>query len=110
MARKCGAETIIRPAELSTDTAPIDDALRHIVIHLEETEGYHIDIVVLMQANIPIRAEGIIDKVVTRLLETGAETVTTAYEVNQHPEWMKRMINGKAVPLCSPANFIVSRI
>ena len=105
VARKCGVETIMRPLELSTATAPIDDALRHVVMHLSETEGYPVEIVVLMQANIPIRAEGVIDKVVTRLLESNAETVSTAYEVNQRPEWMKRMINDKALPYMQPSEF-----
>jgi CMP-N-acetylneuraminic acid synthetase len=103
VARKWDVEVVKRPAEFANETSPIDESLRHVVDHLAETEGYQTDIVVLMQANLPIRAEGVIDKVVARLLESGVETVTTAYEVNQRPEWMKRLVNGRAVPYMQPA-------
>lgn len=98
-----GAGVVRRPAELATATAPIDEALRHVMSHLAETKGYQTDIVVLMQANIPIRAEGVIDQVVARLIETGAEAVATAYEINQRPEWMKRLIDDRAVPYMPPS-------
>ena len=99
-----GAELVRRSPELATSTASIDAALRHVVTYLENTEGYMAEIAVLMQANVPIRGEGVINKVVTRLSETGAETVATAYEINQRPEWMKRIIDGKAVPYMSPSD------
>lgn len=99
-----GAELVRRSPELASATAPLDAALRHVVTYLEDTEGYVAEIAVLMQANIPIRAEGVINKVVTRLIETGAETVATAFEINQRPEWMKRMVNERAVPYMSPSD------
>jgi len=103
VARRWGAEVVKRPAELATDTSPIDESLRHVVDHLLETEGYQTDIVVIMQANLPFRAAGVIDKVVARLLETAVETVATAFEVSQSPEWMKRVINDRAVPYMEPS-------
>ena len=102
VARRWGVEVVKRPAELASDTSPIDESLRHVVDHLLETEGYQTDIVVIMQANLPFRAEEVIDKVVARLLETGVETVATAFEVSQRPEWMKRLINDRAVPYMEP--------
>ena len=103
VSRKWGVEVVMRPAGLASATSPIDDSLRHVVTHLEETEGYQTDIVVLMQANVPIRANGVIDKVVDTALKTGADSVATAYEVNQHPEWMKRLISDRAVPYMKPS-------
>ena len=102
VAMTCGAEVIRRPAELATATAPIDEAMRHVVSYLADEEDYQTDIAVLMQANIPIRAEGVIDQVVAKLIETGAEAVSTAYEINQRPEWMKRLIDDRAVPHMPP--------
>lgn len=99
----CGAEVIRRPTELATATAPIDEAMRHVITYLADVEGYRPDIAVLMQANIPIRAQGVIDQVVAKLIETGAETVSTAYEINQRPEWMKRLIDDRAVPHMPPS-------
>ena len=98
-----GAEVVRRPAELATATAPIDEALRHVISYLADTEGYQTGIAVLMQANIPIRAEDVIDQAVAKLIETGAETVATGYEINQRPEWMKRLNDGRAVPYMPPS-------
>lgn len=103
VARQYGAEVISRPAEISTSTAPIDEALRHAVSYLESTEGYKADVVVLMQANIPIRDVGGIDGAVEKLIECGADAVATAYEVNQRPEWMKHLIDDRAVPYMPPS-------
>jgi CMP-N-acetylneuraminic acid synthetase len=104
VAEKWEIEVLMRPAELATATSPIDDSLRHVVSHLGETEGYQTDIVVLMQANLPIRADGVIDKVVETMFKTGADSVATAYEVNQRPEWMKRLISNRAVPYMEPSS------
>ncbi len=98
-----GAEIVWRSAELATATAPIDDAVRHVVTYLVDKEGYQTEIAVLMQANIPIRAEGVINLVVNKLIETGAETVATAYEINQRPEWMKRLVDDRVVPYMPPS-------
>ncbi len=103
VAMTLGPEVIRRPAELATATAPIDEAMRHVVSYLADEEDYQTDIAVLLQANIPIRAEGVIDQVVAKLIETGAETVSTAYEINQRPEWMKRLVEDRAVRYMPPS-------
>jgi len=104
VALRYGAEIISRPATMSTATAPIDEALRHAVGFLGITEGYETDIVVLMLANVPIRAEGIVDQVVEKLIGSDADAVATAYEVNQRPEWMKRLVNEWAIPYMPPSD------
>jgi CMP-N-acetylneuraminic acid synthetase len=90
VAREYGSEVIDRPEELALDTSPIDDSLRHAVRHLKETEGFTTDIVVLLQANVPIRQEGEIDLVVEKITENRDVTsVATGYIIDQRPEWMK---------------------
>jgi len=100
-----GAEVIDRPAALATDTASFDDALRHAVRVLAERDGFHPDVVVAMQGNVPIRAAGTIDRALEKLEATGADTVATGYEVSQRPEWMKRLGEGdRLTPFLPPSD------
>ncbi|HOY09686.1 MAG TPA: acylneuraminate cytidylyltransferase family protein [Candidatus Omnitrophota bacterium] len=90
VAGRYGAEVIMRPAELARDTSPFDDALRHALQAEEEAGGKTFDIVVALQANVPIRKDGEIDEAVQKLVSREDGTaVATAYAIDQRPEWMK---------------------
>jgi CMP-N,N'-diacetyllegionaminic acid synthase len=90
LSERYGAETVTRPPELSLDTSPIDDALRHAVRFYENKKHFAADIVVLLQANVPLRKHGEIDAVIKKIRELGdATAVVTCYAVDQRPEWMK---------------------
>jgi CMP-N,N'-diacetyllegionaminic acid synthase len=52
-ARACGAEVIMRPPELATDLAPVEDGVRHVLGVLEQRDGAMPDIVVLFQPTSP---------------------------------------------------------
>jgi len=91
VARKHNIQVIDRPRAYSTDSAPIEKALRHSVEYLRETEGYETDIVVCLQANVPIRKKRQIDNVIKKLISSKADTAATVYSVTQHPQWMKVM-------------------
>ena len=93
-------EIIERPKEFARDDSPIEEALLHAVEFLKEERGYAADIVVWLQPNVPIRPQGLIDKVVKKLVASDADSCVTCYEVNQTPEIMK-VINkkGRLVPL-----------
>ena len=98
ISKKYGAEVVMRPKELAGDDSPIELTLRHVVSTLKEKEDYKVDIVVLMQANVPVRKEGTIDEVVEKLISSKADSVMTVYEVNQRPEWMKRLKGERLIP------------
>jgi CMP-N-acetylneuraminic acid synthetase len=95
-----GVQVIKRPPELAQDDSPIEDALLHVVEYLKQQEGYSTNIVVLMQANVPIRQEGIVDETLRRLLHSGADACVTCVEADHVPEVMK-IINekGRLIPL-----------
>ena len=97
VSRGYGIQVVDRPTEYATDDAPIEWALRHVVRYLEESENYLADIVVWLQANVPIRKRGQIDNVVRRLIDTGADSVLTVTEVTQRPEYTMRMVDGDRV-------------
>lgn len=91
VARQFGAEVIDRPKMFATDTSPIELSLRHAVSYLARNCGYVADIVVWLQANIPIRKAGQIDNVVDRLIQSDADSAVTVRRVDSFPQWMKRM-------------------
>ncbi len=82
-------EIIMRPSELALDDSPIEEALLHVVETLKKEENYETDIVVLMQANVPFRADGLIDEVVEKLVHSDAHASVTCHPVTQAPELMK---------------------
>lgn len=91
VAAEYGIEVIDRPRRYALDTSPIELALRHAVEYLSKKEGYLADIIVWLQANIPIRKEGQIDAVIKKLIESKADSAATIYKVSQFPQWMKEM-------------------
>lgn len=101
VSRNYGIQVINRPVEYSTDSAPIEWALRHAVRHLEKEENYSADIVVWLQANVPIRKIGQIDNVVHKLIDTMADSTITVTEVTQRPELMKMMNGDRVIQLAA---------
>jgi N-acylneuraminate cytidylyltransferase len=96
-AKNYGIQVIPRPPEYATDAAPIEWALRHVVRYLEGEENYSADIIVWLQANVPIRKEGQIDNVIKKLIDTHADSVLTVIEVSQRPEAMKKIVDGDRI-------------
>ena len=92
LARARGITVVDRPAELAIDTATVDEAARHAVRAFESIAGRDVDAVVLLYGNVPVRADGIIDRVVRHLIATRADSVrTVAPATKQHPDWIHRL-------------------
>jgi CMP-N,N'-diacetyllegionaminic acid synthase len=90
ISKMCGAEVVMRPKAIARDSSPIDEALRHAVRYIAFEEALYPDIVLLLQANVPIRKKGEIDAVIKKLTgEKMATAVATVYQVDQRPEWSK---------------------
>jgi len=82
-------QIIDRPAKFATDDSPIEEALLHAVKYLIKSSNYYADIVVWMQPNVPIRDNGLIDKAISNLMNSDADSCISCYEVTQRPELMK---------------------
>ena len=96
LARSFGIEVIPRPAELATNTAALDDAVRHVCRTLQQRDRFEPDIVAVAQANVPIRKTGQVDEVVRRLeARPEATAVCTARATRLRPEWAKVMKDEK---------------
>lgn len=90
VARRFGAKVIYRPKELALDTSPIEDSLRHAVKEFEK-QKFFADIVIQMQANVPIRKFGIIDQIIIKLIDSDADSVATIFQIDQYPQWAKKI-------------------
>ena len=98
LASSRGIEVVERPPELATDRATVDAAARHTVETWEHTHQQHVDAVVLLYANIPVRAEGAIDRALVLLSESGASSVRTVAPVGKHhPDWLHRLEGDRLV-------------
>lgn len=92
LARKVGIEVVDRPPSLATDTATVDAAARHAVECWEAQHDKHVDVVVLLYGNIPVRAEGLIDRAIVHLGKTNADSVRSVAPVTKHhPDWLHRL-------------------
>ena len=89
LAKQEGVEALQRPAELATATAATDPVLRHAVRALYPRSSGKPFAIVMLYGNVPIRANQMIDRCVSLLLESGADSVQTIAPVGKfHPYWM----------------------
>jgi N-acylneuraminate cytidylyltransferase len=87
-AAAAGAEIAMRPAELADDHATVDSAVRHAI----ESTGDGADFVVILYGNIPVRPRGLVDRAVSRLVSSGADSVQSYSPVGKHhPYWTCRI-------------------
>lgn len=95
-AQSMGIQVIHRPAELADDNATVDAAVRHAV----KSAQSEADIIIILYANVPVRPEGLIDRAVSALFDSGADSVQSYSAVGKyHPYWMVTMDDeGKIEP------------
>ncbi|MFA3876083.1 cytidylyltransferase domain-containing protein [Streptomyces sp. MMCC 100] len=77
-ARLHGAEVVLRPAELASDTASSESALLHALDAVEERHGEFTDVLLFVQATSPFLATEDIEGVVSAVLDGGADSAFTA--------------------------------
>jgi len=73
-ARHCGADVVVRPAEISGDGASSESALLHCLDHLRREEDYRPDVLALLQCTAPLTLGEDIDGTIAALIDTGADS------------------------------------
>lgn len=91
VALKFGAEVSIRPAELATDTARIDEGAAW-TLRSVYGDSPMPPVTLMVQANIPIWAPGTIASILKRMAIGDVTGVMTGHEVRERPEWMMKAI------------------
>lgn len=92
IAEPMGVEVVWRSEETATDTATVDSAARQAVQAVENQDHAVYDIVVILYGNIPVRPADLTDRAVSKLIESGCDSVQSVYPVEKlHPYWMKKL-------------------
>jgi YrbI family 3-deoxy-D-manno-octulosonate 8-phosphate phosphatase len=84
VARAFGAEVIIRPAALASDTASSESALLHGLETLAAEGGYQPELLVFLQCTSPLMMAADIDGTVDALLEQGADSALSVARFHYH--------------------------
>lgn len=78
-----GADVLIRPEELATDTSPSEDALLHFADNIE------FDILVFIQPTSPLLKHLYIDIGIDQIIKNNYDSVFSAYEEEWCAKWSK---------------------
>ncbi len=95
-AERFGAEVVRRPADLASDTASSESALKHALEELKVGEGYEPDLVVFLQATSPLRRADDIQRAIRTLNAEGADSLFSACPIHGFV-WRRRGQGLKAV-------------
>jgi len=82
VSQKFGADVIVRPPELASDTATTFDAIEHTIKSLKKYSY-----VVLLQATSPLRDSKHIDEAIELLEKKDADAVVSVCEMEHSPLW-----------------------
>lgn len=96
IARQYGAEVVMRPAELATDTASSEAVLLHVLSFLEQTESYIPSLVVFLQATSPLRQPSDIDNAIDKL---NAESGDSLFSCCQSHSFYWQLLDGQLTPV-----------
>lgn len=98
VAGELGAPVVMRQAHLAADDTPMLPVVEHALATLEPRTGRY-EYVAILQPTAPQRTAGDIDAALTLLVESGADSVVSVYQVHDHhPARMYRLVEGRLVP------------
>lgn len=104
VAEKAFFETIVRPPELATSDASVQDVMLHAMHAVEKRSTFRTDALVVLYGNVPIRGNDVIDRSIRLLDETKCDSVRTFCPVGKwHPAWMSRL-EGDRVSAMQPGS------
>jgi CMP-N,N'-diacetyllegionaminic acid synthase len=83
ISQKAGAEIIIRPKVLASDTATTFEAIKHVIDALEKRYDY----IVLLQPTSPLRTSKQIDSAILQLDIKQADAIISVCKVDHSPLW-----------------------
>ncbi len=101
VARSYGAEVpFVRPKELALDEVSIIPVVQHAMGHLNKNEGWRADVIASIQPTSPLTGATDIDSAITKLIETGCDSVVSVCKITHgHPYWAMRLDGDRLTPL-----------
>jgi len=98
IAKKYGAEVLIRPKELALDDTPDLPVFQHAIKYLREKENYCSDLVINLRPTCPLRSVADIDNAIEKMLKNNCDSVRTITEVKHHPYWTSKIEGDHILP------------
>jgi len=111
VARKYGAETVVRPKWMAADHVSQEPGIRHAVKTLHKKDNYRPDFVIVLQPTSPLRTAKDIDNAVKIMIKQKAKAVFSVYEM-ENSKVLKSLIeqkNGELIPTISYDHPFMSR-
>jgi CMP-N-acetylneuraminic acid synthetase len=100
LAQQAGLDVVVRPPELATSDASVQDVMLHAMHEVESKSSFRADALVTLYGNVPVRGEGVIDRAVEMLRETGCDSVRSFCPVGKwHPAWMSKLDEDRVTAL-----------
>jgi CMP-N-acetylneuraminic acid synthetase len=109
--RRVGLEVpFLRPAMLAADDTPMLPVILH-ALDATEQDGWHPDVVVLLQPTSPLRRPEHVRDAVRLLCDTEADSVVTVVELPRHlsPDYVMRLDEGRLRPFLADGERITRR-
>ena len=94
------AKAVMRPTELSTDSALVSDAIRNLITRIEEKFEY----LVLLEATSPLRTTQLVDQCIEQLVMQHADSIATFSHAEPPPTRLWKINNKLASPFMENAN------
>jgi CMP-N-acetylneuraminic acid synthetase len=109
--RRVGLEVpFLRPARLAADDTPMLPVIQH-ALDATEQDGWHPDVVVLLQPTSPLRRPEHVRDAVRMLCDTKADSVVTVVELPRplSPDYVMRLEDGRLKPFLADGERITRR-
>jgi CMP-N,N'-diacetyllegionaminic acid synthase len=103
VARSHGADVIMRPAELASDTAIVADVIRHVLSVLDGSQERY-DYIVLLEATSPMRTLAMIDECIEKLARAGTDSVATFQLADPPPSRLWKIEGDSVKPFMEGAD------
>jgi CMP-N,N'-diacetyllegionaminic acid synthase len=89
VAETAGAKSIMRPPELSGDTASSESALIHAIKEIETSQNAKLDVIVFLQCTSPIRSRADIGNALEHFFESGCDSLFSSHPIRDFFIWEK---------------------
>jgi YrbI family 3-deoxy-D-manno-octulosonate 8-phosphate phosphatase len=96
VAKEFGAESVLRPPDISGDQASSEQALLHVLDALQKTEAYEPDLIVFLQCTSPLRTSNHITDALQAFAREGADSLFSASPL---PGFLWRQVHGDLTSL-----------
>jgi len=79
---KLGAEVIVRPKKLATDTAKLEPVIEHVLKYLKQNQKYNPDIIVILQNTSPLRTTKHIDESLILMKKENYDSILSGFSIH----------------------------